>query len=88
MDHHAPVGGLLYPEGAEERELLAIRLAGPDREAARAQPEDLPARQSLEVTRAREDEEGLECSSDSKVAAPRKPANSRAASGGIPSSSG
>ena len=50
----------LEPVGTEERELLALRLGGADREAAGAEPEGLALGERLEVARPGEDEEGGE----------------------------
>ena len=60
MHHHAALAGRLEPVGAEERELLALRLAGADGERPRAQAEGLALGDRLEVARAGIDREGLQ----------------------------
>ena len=54
-----PVAGLrlLYPEGGEDRKLLRVRPAGPDREPARRKPVDAVVRDRPEVARALEHRE-------------------------------
>ena len=58
MHHDAALAGRLQPVGAEEGELLALGLAGADREAAGAEAEELALGDRLEVARAGEDREG------------------------------
>ncbi len=58
VDDDAVAGRRLDPVGAEEGELLALRLAGADGEAAGAGAEDLVARDRLEVAGAGEGGEG------------------------------